>query len=62
MLREPSEAALAEALQQLIDNKAGRLTLGLAGPSRARRIADPELRLREMCELVRARLSPVPVA
>jgi hypothetical protein len=34
----------------------------LAGPSRARRVADPELRLREMCEVVRAQISPVPVA
>jgi glycosyltransferase involved in cell wall biosynthesis len=62
LLREPSEAALAEALQQLIENKAGRLTLGQAGPSRARRVAQPELRLREMCEVVRAQVSPVPVA
>jgi glycosyltransferase involved in cell wall biosynthesis len=62
LLREPSEAALAEALQQLIDNRAGRMTLGLAGPSRARRVADPELRLREMCDVVRAQVSPVPVA
>lgn len=62
LLREPSEAALAEALQQLIDNRAGRLTLGLAGPSRARRVADPDLRLQEMCEVVRAQVSPVPVA
>jgi glycosyltransferase involved in cell wall biosynthesis len=62
LLREPTEAALAEALQQLIDNKAGRLTLGEAGPSRARRVAHPELRLRELCEVVRAQMSPVPVA
>jgi len=62
LLRESSEAALAEALQQLIDNRAGRLTLGVAGPSRARRVADPELRLREMCEVIRAQVSPVPVA
>jgi len=62
LLREPSEAALAEALQQQIDNRAGRLMLGLAGPLRARRVSDPELRLREMCEVVRAQLSPVPVA
>ncbi len=62
LLRDPSEAALAEALQQLIDNRAGRVMLGSAGPSRARRVADPERRLREMCEMVRARVSPVPVA
>jgi len=62
LLREASEAALAEALQQLMDNRAGRLTLGLAGPSRARRVADPELRLLEMCEIVGAQVSPVPVA
>jgi glycosyltransferase involved in cell wall biosynthesis len=61
LLRDPSEAALAEALQQLIDNRAGRLVLGAAGPSRARRVADPEPRLREMCEIVRAQASPVPV-
>jgi glycosyltransferase involved in cell wall biosynthesis len=62
LLREPSEAALAEALQQLIDNKPLRITLGSAGPPRARRVADPELRLRETCEVVRARVSSVSVA
>jgi glycosyltransferase involved in cell wall biosynthesis len=62
LLRDSSEGALAEALQQLIDNRAGRLILGGAGPSRARRVADPELRLREMCDVIRAQVSPVPVA
>jgi glycosyltransferase involved in cell wall biosynthesis len=62
LLRDPSEAALAEALQQLIDNRVGRLALGSAGPSRARRLADPELRLREICEVVRALVTPVSVA
>ena len=59
LLREPSEPALAEALQQLIDNRAGRLTLGAAGPARARRVSDPESRLREICAAVRAQSAPV---
>lgn len=62
LLREPGEAALAEALQQLIDNRAARLALGAAGPSHAQQVSDPEARLREMCAIVRAQVSAVSVA
>lgn len=62
LLREPTEAALAEALQQLMDNRAGRLMLGAAGPSRARRVSDPESRLRDICAVVRAQGAPVHAA
>lgn len=62
LLREPTEASLAEALQQLIDNRPARLSLGAAGPSHAHRVSDPDARLREMCAIVRAQVSAVSFA
>jgi glycosyltransferase involved in cell wall biosynthesis len=60
LLPDASEAALAEALQQLMDNRAVRQMLGAAGPARARRVSDPDVRLREICAVVRAQAAPVP--
>jgi glycosyltransferase involved in cell wall biosynthesis len=62
LLREPGEAALAEALQQLIDNRGARAALGAAGPSHARQVSDPDARLREMTAILRMHASPVSLA
>lgn len=56
LVREPSPASVAEALQRLIDAPALRAALSAAGPPQARRVSDPEARLLEVRDLVRAQL------
>ncbi|HEX9365358.1 MAG TPA: glycosyltransferase [Vicinamibacterales bacterium] len=56
LVREPSPALVAEALQRLIDTPALRGSLSAAGPAQARRVSDPQARLLDVRDLVRAEL------
>ena len=56
LVREPSPVLVAEALQKLIDDPAVRASLSAAAPAQARRIADPQARLRDVRDLVRAQI------
>jgi glycosyltransferase involved in cell wall biosynthesis len=56
LVREPSPALVAEALQRLIDAPALRASLSVAGPPQARRVSDPQARLLQVRDLVRAQL------
>jgi glycosyltransferase involved in cell wall biosynthesis len=52
-----SPELVAAALQRLIDSPPLRASLGSAGPSRARLVSDPQARLAEVRDLVRAQLA-----
>jgi glycosyltransferase involved in cell wall biosynthesis len=56
LVREASPVLVAEALQRLIDAPALRASLSAAGPAQARRVSDPQARLSEIRDLVRAQL------
>jgi glycosyltransferase involved in cell wall biosynthesis len=56
LVREPSPVLVAEALQRLIDTPSLRAALAAAAPAQARRIADPQARLLEVRDLVRAQI------
>jgi glycosyltransferase involved in cell wall biosynthesis len=52
----PSPVLVAEALQRLIDSPALRASLAAAGPARAFQVSDPQARLTEVRDLIRAEL------
>jgi glycosyltransferase involved in cell wall biosynthesis len=56
LVREASPVLVAEALQRLIDAPTLRASLSAAAPSQARRVSDPQARLLEVRDLVRAQL------
>ena len=57
LVGEPSPVLVAEALQRLIDEPAFRAALAAAAPAQARRVSDPQARLAEVRDLVRAELA-----
>ena len=57
LVAEPSPVLVAGALQRLIDSPALRASLSAAAPARARRVSDPQARLKEMRDLVCAELA-----
>jgi glycosyltransferase involved in cell wall biosynthesis len=56
LVPEPSPALVADALQRLIDDPALRVSLAAAAPAQARRVADPQARLRQVRDVVRAHI------
>jgi glycosyltransferase involved in cell wall biosynthesis len=62
LVHEASPVLVAEALQRLIDAPALRASLSAAGPAQARRVSDPQARLSEVRDLVRAQLEPTSAA
>jgi glycosyltransferase involved in cell wall biosynthesis len=62
LVPEPSPVLVAEALQRLIDSPALRAALAASAPAQARRVSDPQARLTEVRDLVRAELGRLSAA
>jgi glycosyltransferase involved in cell wall biosynthesis len=56
LVPEASAASVAEALQRLIDAPDLRATLSAAGPAQATRVSDPQARLADVRDIVRAQM------